>query len=179
MAKYTIEQSGFSHFFLADKRSAWLWLVVRLYIGWQWLQAGWEKMQDPTWIGGQAGTALNGFIQGAIAKTGGAHPDVQGWYASFLTHAVLPHMVAWSYLVTYGEVLVGVALIVGFLTGISVLFGMFMNLNYLLAGTVSINPILFTISIGIILAWRVSGYIGLDRYALPLLRRQSRHRNSS
>jgi len=44
-----------------------------------------------------------------------------------------------------------------------------MNLNYLMAGTVSTNPILFTLSIGIILAWRVAGYFGLDRYLLPIL----------
>jgi thiosulfate dehydrogenase [quinone] large subunit len=46
---------------------------------------------------------------------------------------------------------------------------MFMNLNYLLAGTVSINPVLFVGGIGLILAWKVAGYIGLDRFVLPKL----------
>ena len=177
MTQYTIKQSSFAHFFLVDKRIAWFWLVVRLYLGWQWLQAGWEKVQDPTWVGSHIGTALTGFVQGALAKTGGAHPDVQAWYAWFLNHAVLPHVVAWSYLVTYGEVAVGIAIILGLLTGIAVFFGMFMNLNYMLAGTVSVNPIWFTIGIGLILAWRVAGYIGLDRYVLPLLHRNLRPRN--
>lgn len=177
MAYYTIEESPFSHFFVADTRSAWFWLIVRLYVGWEWFQAGWDKIQNPVWAGSQAGAALNGFVQGALAKTGGAHPDVQGWYAWFLTHAVLPHTVAWSNLVAYGEVLVGIALILGFLTGFAVFFGMFMNFNYMLAGTVSLNPILFVLSLGLILAWRVSGYIGFDRYILPLLHRVVRPRN--
>jgi thiosulfate dehydrogenase [quinone] large subunit len=64
-------------------------------------------------------------------------------------------------------VIIGVALIIGAFTGIAAFVGLFMNLNYLLAGTVSINPILFVFSIGLILAWRISGYIGVDRFLLP------------
>jgi thiosulfate dehydrogenase [quinone] large subunit len=48
--------------------------------------------------------------------------------------------------VAYGELIVGIALLFGAFTGVAAFFGLFMNLNYLLAGTVSINPILFTIS---------------------------------
>jgi thiosulfate dehydrogenase [quinone] large subunit len=178
MANYYLEESPFSHFFLADTRSAWLWLIVRVYLGYEWLIAGWEKVQNPAWVGSDAGQALTGFIQGALQKTGGAHPDVQGWYASFLQSAVLPHVEVWSYLVAYGEVLVGVALILGFLVGISAFFGMFMNLNFMLAGTVSVNPIWFTIGIGIILAWRVAGHFGLDRFVLPMLHKSLRPRRS-
>lgn len=176
MKRYLIEESPFSYFLTADTRSAPLWLVVRVYLGWQWLQAGWEKIHDPVWVGDKAGTALNGFVQGALHKTAefctnpaACHPDVQGWYATFLTNYVLPHTAVFSYLVAWGELLVGVALIVGFFVGLSAFFGMFMNLNYMLAGTVSVNPIWFTIAIGLVLAWRVAGYWGADRYVLPLL----------
>ena len=44
-----------------------------------------------------------------------------------------------------------------------------MNVSYLLAGSTSSNPVLFTFAIGIVLAWRVAGYYGLDRYLLPML----------
>lgn len=171
---HVVERSSFAYFFTVDTRSAWLWLVVRLYLGYEWALAGWEKIHNPAWVGSDAGAALNGFIQGALAKTGGAHPDVQGWYASFLQSAVLPHLAVWSHLVAYGELLVGVALLVGFLTGVSIFFGMFMNLNFMLAGSVSLNPIWFVLGLGLILAWRVSGYIGLDRWVLPMLRRLTR-----
>ena len=42
-----------------------------------------------------------------------------------------------------------------------------MNMSFLLAGSASTNPVMFTLAIGLILAWRVAGYYGLDRYLLP------------
>lgn len=171
MAYYIVEESPFAHFVLADTRMAWFWLIVRLYLGYEWLMAGWGKLTNPAWAGPHAGAALKGFVEGALTKTGGAHPDVQWWYAAFLKATVLPHLLIWSNLVAWGEFLVGVALILGFLVGVATFFGMFMNLNYMLAGTVSVNPIWFTIGIGLILAWRISGYIGLDRFVLPMLHR--------
>ncbi len=170
MAKQIIiDESPVSKFLFSDTRVAWFWLIVRIYAGWQWLTAGWEKVHDPAWTGPNAGAALSGFIQGALHKTGGTHPDVQGWYADFLQSFVLIHANTWSHVVAYGELFVGIALIIGILTGIAAFCGLFMNFNYLLAGTVSINPILYTLSIGLILAWKIAGYIGLDRYLLPLL----------
>ena len=44
-----------------------------------------------------------------------------------------------------------------------------MNMSFLLAGSASSNPVLFTLAIGLMLAWKVAGYYGLDRYVLPLL----------
>ena len=55
------------------------------------------------------------------------------------------------------------------LTGIAAGFGVLMNLNYLLAGTVSINPVLGMLGLFLVLAWRVAGLIGLDRWLLPIL----------
>jgi thiosulfate dehydrogenase [quinone] large subunit len=152
-----------------DVRWAWIWLLLRLYLGWEWLQAGWGKLHNPAWIGTKAGTAITGFVTAALAKASGEHPDVQGWYAWFLQHVVLTHSVLWSYLVSWGETLVGVALIVGIFTGIAAFFGSFMNLSYLLAGTVSINPVLFVIATWLVLAWKTAGWWGLDRWILPAL----------
>jgi len=164
-----IQESPISHFLFNNTKVSWMWLVIRLYVGYEWLVAGWAKVTSDAWVGSGAGSALSGFLTGALAKTAGAHPDVQGWYASFLQSAVLGHPALWSNIVAWGELFVGVALIIGLFTGIAAFFGLFMNLNYLLAGTVSINPVLFTLSIGIILAWKVAGYIGVDHYLLPKL----------
>lgn len=62
----------------------------------------------------------------------------------------------------------GVGLILGLFTGIAAFFGTFMNLNYLFAGTVSSNPILLLLQLFLVLAWRSAGWIGLDRYFLPV-----------
>jgi len=169
MKSYIIDEAPWAKFLFNNPRASWIWLVVRIYVGWDWLSAGWEKIHSSIWVGPNAGGALSGFINGALSKTSGANPNVQGWYAAFLQHIVLPHANIWSHAVAYGELLVGIALIVGIFTGIAAFFGLFMNLNYLLAGTVSINPILFTLSIGLIMAWRIAGYIGVDSYLLPYL----------
>jgi len=164
-----IEDPPVARVLFGDVRWGWLWLILRLYVGYEWLMAGWGKINSPVWTGSKAGVALTGFLQGALAKTAGEHPDVQGWYAWFLQNVVLPNAVVWSYLVAWGEVLVGIALILGIFTGIAALFGSFMNINYLLAGTVSTNPGLFLIGIFLILAWKTAGWWGLDRWVLPLL----------
>ena len=150
-------------------RWAWLWLIVRLYVGWVWLSAGWDKLNNPAWTGENAGAAMTSFVQGALAQTGGAHPAVQAWYAWFLENLVLPYTEVWSWAVTIGEFLVGVALILGIFTGIAAFFGSLMNISYLLAGTVSTNPILFGLGILLVLAWKTAGWWGLDRWVLPAL----------
>ncbi len=175
-----IEEPPLAKFLFADTRMAWLWLVVRLYVGYEWFTAGFEKMTGHTIFGkaaeggawvfnANAGAAIKGFVAGALAKTGGANPAVQGWYAAFLQHIVQPNAAVFAYLVTFGEVLVGLGLVFGVLTGIAAFFGIFMNLTYLLAGTVSINPVIGTLAIFLVLAWRTAGYFGGDRYLLPLL----------
>ena len=81
----------------------------------------------------------------------------------------MPHIGIWSYVVSFGEILVGIGLILGVLTGIAAFFGIFMNLNYLMAGSVSTNPVLLVISIFLVLAWKTAGWWGLDRWLLPAL----------
>jgi len=171
MHTYTIEQSAFAHFFTADKRSAFLWLLVRLYLGYEFLMAGWSKVANPAWFGSDAGAALTGFVNGALAKTVGAHPDVYQWYASFLQSTVLPNVMVWSNAVVVGEILIGLGLIVGLCTRTAAFFAFFMAFNFLLAGTVSVNPVLIMLALGILLAHRVAGHWGLDRWARPYCRK--------
>ena len=62
--------------------------------------------------------------------------------------------------------LVGVGLILGAFTGIAAFFGAFMNMAFMLAGTTSTNPVMFTVAILIMAAWKVVGFYGLDRWLL-------------
>jgi thiosulfate dehydrogenase [quinone] large subunit len=83
-----------------------------------------------------------------------------------LKFAILPYTGFWSYVVAFGEVLVGLGLILGVFTGIAAFFGFFMNMNYLLAGSVSTNPVLLFLFIFLVLAWKSAGWWGLDRWIL-------------
>ncbi len=158
-----------------------VWLVVRLWLGYEWLTAGIEKVfgeGNAVWVGPKAGTAVTGFLNGAIAKSALApgfdpiktpHPAVQEWYASLAQNYFLPNATAFSYLVAYGEVLVGIALIVGIFTHFSALMGVLMNLAYLFAGTVSTNPQLLVLGLTIVLVGGIAvGYYGVDYFARPI-----------
>jgi len=76
------------------------------------------------------------------------------------------HYTWFSKLVVAGELLVGLALILGAFVAVAAVFGAFMNLNFMLAGSASSNPVLFTLAILLVLAWRIAGYWGLDRWLL-------------
>lgn len=164
-----IEDSPIASSLFGNVSWAWVWLFVRLYVGWEWFQAGMNKINNPAWTGSNAGAAITGFVNHALTLTEGEHPQVQGWYASFLNDMVLPNAELWSYFVSWGEFLVGIALIIGLFTGIAAFFGSFMNMNYLLAGAVSTNPILLLGALFLILAWKTAGWWGLDRWVLPAL----------
>lgn len=166
-----IQENPVSRFLFTSTYSAWIWLIIRLYVGYEWLTAGWGKIHSDVWTGSKSGVALQGFIKGALAKAdqSAAHTDVTGWYANFLEQSILPNAKIFSYVVAYGEILVGLGLILGLLTGIAAFFGGVMNVSYLFAGTLSTNPILFVLATWLVLAWKVAGWYGLDRWALPFL----------
>ena len=46
-----IEEPTFSKWLFGSSAAAWIWLVVRLWLGWEWLHAGWHKVfgGDITW----------------------------------------------------------------------------------------------------------------------------------
>jgi len=145
------------------------WTVVRVYLGWLWLSAGWHKVTDPRWVGSDAGAAVSGFLRGAISKSTGDAPSVSGWYAWIVENVFLPAAPLFSFLVAFGETLIGIALIVGFLTGLMAFLGGLLNVSFLLAGTLSTNPVMFMLATWLVLAWRIAGYYGLDYWVLPRL----------
>ncbi|WP_186579849.1 DoxX family protein [Aquibacillus kalidii] len=137
--------------------------VLRIYLGYQFLHAGYGKV-----TGG--GFDASGFLQGAIAQAGGDHPAVQGWWATFLEHVALPNAGLFTFLVMWGEVLVGIALILGLFTNFATLMGMVMNFSFLFSGTVSTNGQMILLATFVLIAGANAGRFGLDRYAMPYLK---------
>jgi thiosulfate dehydrogenase [quinone] large subunit len=167
---FVMTDPKFATSLFSSTKWAWIWLIVRLYIGYEWAYAGYEKLINPMWMNG---TALKGYwtFATAIPTAAGAKPAITfGWYRDFLVTLLNGNAQSWfAPLVAVGEFLVGVALILGLFTGIAALFGGFMNFNYMLAGTASTNPVLFLAAVLLILAWKTAGWWGLDRWVLPAL----------
>ena len=107
----------------------------------------------------------------AIPAAGAGSPAITyEWYRTFLQTLLDNNAYTWfAPLIAFGEMAVGLGLLLGVLTGFAAFFGALMNMSFLLAGSASVNPVLFTLAIGLILAWKVAGYYGVDRYLLPML----------
>jgi len=164
-----VEGPAFSRYLFANTRAGLFWLPIRLFLGLSWLEAGLHKATGGGWLDG--GSALRGFWTSAVSIPDKGHPPISyDWYRDFINLLLNGHHEGWfAYVVTFGEIAVGIGLILGALTGIAAFFGALMNMSFLLAGSASSNPVLFTAAIGLILAWRVAGYYGVDRYLLPML----------
>ena len=167
--RYQLEDPGFARFLFNDIRMAWFWLVARLYLGWQWLDAGRHKVTDDAWMEG--GIALQGFWLRAVEIPEQGGPAITyGWYRDVLQLMLNNEWYTWfAPAIAIGEVVLGVALILGAFTGIAAFFGAFLNFNFMLAGTASTNPLLFVIALGLILGWKIAGYVGLGASILPTL----------
>ena len=164
-----VQDPPVARFLFSNTRASWLWLLVRLWLGYQWIDASMHKLSNPAWT--QTGEAVKGFWTNAvlIPETGKAAITFD-WYRSFLS--MMLDMEAYRFmapLIAYGELLIGIALILGLFTGIAAFFGGLLNWNFMMAGTASSNPMLFALAILLVLAWKVAGYVGLDYYLLPWL----------
>ena len=129
-----------------NTKLAWIWLIVRVYLGYEWITAALHKLESAAWM--QGGSALKGYWVNAVAVPDApAKPVITyDWYRSFLQFLLDHNSYVWfAKLVAVGELLVGIALILGIFVGIAAFFGGLMNFNYMLAGTTSTNPIITAI----------------------------------
>ncbi len=164
-----IQDPPVARFLFQDPRAALLWLPLRLFVGWEWLEAGLHKFQDPAWM--NSSTAIRGYWERAVAIPEQGRPAITfDWWRDFLEMLLANNVDVWfSKVIVFGELAVGLGLIVGALVGVAAFGGMLMNLSFLLSGSSSTNPVLLTLAFGIVLAWKVAGHIGLDRVLLPAL----------
>lgn len=147
--------------------AAGLLLLVRLYIGWDWMHHGWEKITGGTFD-------ASGFLKNAIAKPvllTGTQDKLYPTYTAFLENFALPNAAIFKVLIPWGEFLVGLGLILGCLTTAAAFFGVMMNFMFMLAGTVSSNPWLALFGVIIMVAGANAGKFGADFYVLPYLRK--------
>lgn len=164
-----IQSPPLARFLFGNPVMGWVWLVPRVWLGQAWIKSAWSKVTDPAWV--ETGAALKRFWERAVVIPDKGRPAIAfDWYRDFVQYLLDTQTYTWfGKLVAYGELVVGVALVVGALVGVSALFAALMNWNYMMAGSASVNPVLFTLAILLMLAWKVAGYIGLDYYILPFL----------
>lgn len=129
---------------------------VRVFIGVGWLRAFAEKAVEPGW---RDGTRLSAFL----ARQLDAGMVVFSPYQMLVSDAFLTHAMLLGWVVMLGQLLAGVAILSGTLTSAALLGGIFMNLNFLLAGVP--DPSTFYIVIQTVLLLAGAGAIlGIDAW---------------
>jgi thiosulfate dehydrogenase [quinone] large subunit len=163
-----VQDPPLARLLFSDTRLSVVWAVIRVLLGWAWLEPGLSKLGNPAWM---AGDALKGYWTNQITVPATGHaPIAFGWYRDFIQSLLDSGSYVWfAKLVAIGEFGVGVLLIVGAFVGIAAFFGAFMNWNYIMAGSASSNGLLLIASIALILAWKTAGYYGADRFLLPYI----------
>ena len=69
-----IPEPSITRFLFADTRMAPVWLILRLWLGYEWLHAAWGKWTEGGWVGAGAGEGVKGFAGYAVTQTKGEHP---------------------------------------------------------------------------------------------------------
>lgn len=163
----------FNQFLRENKVAAAILTVLRIYLGYEWLTAGFHKITG--------GFDASGFLKGAIANPvkGPDGSVVYATYVGFLKHFALPNAHVFNVIVPWGEFLVGLGLILGCLTTAAVFFALVMNFSYVMAGTVSSNPLDILLGVIILAAGFNAGRIGLDRWIIPFVRKMTNKENNA
>ena len=107
---------------LGEKTSLWPLVILRVWIGsYMFYQGSRKFLRDfphSDWITRQIGE---------LDKI-----ELYPWYKSFLMNVVIPNRELFGYLVMYGEILLGLCLIVGLFTRLCSAIGIFQFANYIL-----------------------------------------------
>jgi thiosulfate dehydrogenase (quinone) large subunit len=112
-----------------DNRAALVIALLRVSTGVMFLRAAWPK--------GNAGDAWTGRMLGFF----NAQTNTSDWYRALLESIVVPNAKVFAFLTAYGELAVGLALVLGLLTRPALIGALVMVVNYLLAkGTAFWTP---------------------------------------
>jgi len=160
----------FIRFLRYGRDAAPFYLGLRLFLAWEWLEAGWHKVTDPAWV--QTGDALRAYWERAVALPAppARPPITYPAYRAFIQFMLDNGWYPWfADLVAWGEVLIGLGFLLGGLIGFAAFFALLMNFAFLFAGTTSSNPMLIMLEVVVLVGWRVAGWWGVDRFLLPRL----------
>ena len=142
-----------------------IWLVVRMWLGYQWLNAGYQKIWGSEkmffWNGNGAG--VYGFAKSGVAANAGPMGAVgYGWWAAFLHNFVMPNASWIAKIISLGEIAIGIGLILGLFTGLAAIAAVALNFTYMMTGNAGVNPLYALTGVFLALAWRNAGLLGLD-----------------
>jgi thiosulfate dehydrogenase (quinone) large subunit len=147
--------------------------LLRMGVGLYFIANGYDKVHAG-WLSN--GRQLQRMLQPALRRS-------PFWYAHFLQTTVLPHVTLFSRLVTTGELLVGISLVLGLLTPVGAIGAIFLTTNYMLqspvANLITARDRLFMLC-GLVFLLSAAGSVwSLDALLSGMLRRRAFVRDAS
>ena len=142
-----------------------LWLALRLYIGWIWLQFGIRKIETGWLTSDPMGSVLAQIAKGNLKVPWAPFRD----FATFLVDNGLTPLLSHS--MPFMELAVALAFISGILVVPAAIGGSILLTNFILSGigTLAFDGRILMAHVLLVLAFRIVGLIGFERLALRVL----------
>ncbi|USG66157.1 DoxX family membrane protein [Brevibacillus ruminantium] len=139
--------------------------LIRIYLGYEWLTAGWHKLTS--------GFDASKYLENAVNKPvleSGTESLMYPNFVAFVKSFALPYVEVFNFLIPLGEFLVGLGLLLGVLTTAAAFCGLLMNFMFMFAGTVSSNPWMILLGFFVAAAGYNAGRFGGDYWVIPWIR---------
>ncbi|MEK8128257.1 DoxX family membrane protein [Paenibacillus filicis] len=128
--------------------------AARILSGWMWLKSGYDK-----WSGGFGVESLIPVIA--------TNRDTPAWYKTFFAQVVSPLAPVFDAVIPWGEMLIGLGLIVGLFILPALMMSVFVNANYILADMIFTYPTDILVATLLLAAMRLTSYVSLERRLFP------------
>ncbi len=148
---------------LSVKTASWgRWVLVplRLFLGVTFVYAGFQKLTDPQYFNpaarGYIGRQIMGFATGSPLH-------------DFLLNVALPHAALFGALVAYGELAIGLGVLLGLFLRPAAFFGLLLNLVFFLSADWRVFPYFYGSDLVYLFGWLTLLLAGPAHQALPAL----------
>ena len=130
-----------------------LFSLARVVFGILWMKSGIDKLSG--------GFGVEGLVPVVLYNT-----DSPQWYKQLFDSIVGPYASWFDIIIPWGEVLIGVGLLVGLFIIPALIVAVFLHVNYLLADMIYTYPTDVMCSVILLTGKRFTSYISLDRWIL-------------
>ncbi|BFH12485.1 DoxX family membrane protein [Paenibacillus melissococcoides] len=129
----------------------WALSVIRILFGWIWLKSGYDKLSG-------------GFGVESLIPVIAENRDSPEWYKTFFSHVVSPFSGVFDVVIPWGEILIGLGLIIGLLIVPALVMSVFVNANYILADMIFTYPTDILIATILLTGKRFTSYVSVERW---------------
>lgn len=140
--------------------SGWVIVPLRLFLGVTFVYAGMQKLTDPQYFNPTARGSIGHQIA-AFALGSPLH--------GFLTNVAVPHAALFGGLVAYGELAIGLGVLLGFFLRPAAFFGLLINLTFFLSADWHVFPYFYGSDIVYLFCWLTLLLAGPTNQIMPAL----------